>query len=361
MEDELKITRKELQSTIEKLENSNDRLKVLSEEATAAKDHLETRVKERTAELEKANRALQEESAERQRAEQAVKAERQRFNDVLEALPAYVILLTPDYHVSFANKFFRDRFGEDHGRRCFEYLFNRTEPCEICETYKVLKTESPQRWEWMGPDGRDYDIHDFPFTDTDGSTLILEMGIDITERKQAEEELRHHKEHLEDLVKERTAELGTRNAQLAAEIAEHRRTEDDLRESEERYRSLFDNMTEGFALHEIITDENGRPCDYRFLSINPSFERLTGLKRADVLGKRVLEVLPNNDPHWIEAYGKVALTGEPMCFENFATPLNRWYEVFAYKPCAAPICSDLHGHHSSKAGPTGRRSRARRG
>jgi hypothetical protein len=184
----------------------------------------------------------------------------------------------------------------------------------------------------MGPDGRNYDIHDFPFTDMDGSSLILEMGIDITERKQSEEELRRHKEHLEDLVRERTAELGTRNAQLAAEIAEHRRTEDDLRESEARYRALFDNMTEGFALHEIITDENGRPCDYRFLSINPSFERLTGLKRADLLGKRVLEVLPDNDPHWIEAYGKVALTGEPMCFENFATPLNRWYEVFAYSP-----------------------------
>ena len=123
---------------------------------------------------------------ERKRAEEAVKAQRQRFNDVLEILPAYLVLLTPDYHVPFANRFFRERFGESHGRRCFEYLFGRSEPCDICETYTVLKTNAPHHWEWTGPDGRIYDIFDFPFTDTDGSPLIMEMGIDITEQKEVE-------------------------------------------------------------------------------------------------------------------------------------------------------------------------------
>src|SRR5581483_12346632 len=123
------------------------------------------------------------------KAQEAVAAERQRLNGILEVLPAYVVLLTPDYHVPFANRIFRERFGDSHGKRCFEYLFGRTEPCEICETYKVLKTGAPGGWEWTGPDGRIYDIYDFPFTDTDGSTLILEMGIDITERKQAENHL----------------------------------------------------------------------------------------------------------------------------------------------------------------------------
>jgi PAS domain S-box-containing protein len=127
-----------------------------------------------------------EDVTERIRAQKAAEAERQRFNDLLEALPIYVVLLTPDYHVPFANRFFRERFGESHGHRCFEYLFGRREPCEICETYTVMRTNAPHHWEWTGPDSRIYDIYDFPFSDTDGSPLILEMGMDITERKAAQ-------------------------------------------------------------------------------------------------------------------------------------------------------------------------------
>jgi len=90
-------------------------------------------------------------------------------------------------------------------------------------------------------------------------------------------------------------------------------------------------MTEGFALHEIITDEQGRPCDYRFLDVNPAFERLTGLKRADLIGKRVLEVLPGIESHWIDSYGWVTLTGEPLHIENYSSELDRWYEAFTYR------------------------------
>lgn len=136
---------------------------------------------------------------ERKQAEKALKAERQRFNDVLEMLPAYLILLSPDYTVPFANRYFRERFGDSNGRRCYEYLFGRTEPCEVCETYKVLKPGAPLEWEWTGPDGRDYDVFDFPFTDSDGSRLILEMGIDVTERKRAEAQLEQNNRELRAL------------------------------------------------------------------------------------------------------------------------------------------------------------------
>jgi PAS domain S-box-containing protein len=141
-----------------------------------------------------------EDVTDHKRADEAIKAERKRFYDVLEMLPAYVVLLTPDYHVSFANRFFRERFGESHSKRCFEYLFGRTEPCEVCETFTVLRTGAPHKWEWTGPDGRIYDVTDFPFTDTDGSTLIMEMGIDVTERKRAEEALKAAHQYTRSLI-----------------------------------------------------------------------------------------------------------------------------------------------------------------
>lgn len=140
----------------------------------------------------------------------------------------------PDYRVPFANRFFRERFGESHGRRCFEYLFGRMEPCEICETYKVLKTNAPRHWEWTGPDSRNYDVFDFPFKDADGSPLIMEMGIDIIERKRAEIELEKYREHLEELVEERTRELEAANVQLRSEIIERQRAKEALQRNSER-------------------------------------------------------------------------------------------------------------------------------
>lgn len=104
-----------------------------------------------------------------------------------------------------------------------------------------------------------------------------------------------------------------------------------LRQSEERYRALFDTMTEGFALHEIITGTDGRPCDYRFLDVNPAFERLTGFKREDLIGRRMLEILPPTESHWIDKYARVALTGEPVHTESFSAALGHWYDVYAYR------------------------------
>lgn len=105
-----------------------------------------------------------------------------------------------------------------------------------------------------------------------------------------------------------------------------------LRGSEERYRLLFTEMQEGFALHEIICDADGVPVDYRFLAMNPAFEKLTGLRNSELLGKSVLEVMPETEPYWIDSYGQVALTGTSMRFENYSVELDKTYQVVAFSP-----------------------------
>jgi len=111
-----------------------------------------------------------------------------------------------------------------------------------------------------------------------------------------------------------------------------RTTEEIIRESEEKFRNLVNQMQSGLALHEIILDESGVPVDYRFLEVNPAFEKITGLKKDNIIGKTVLEVLPQTEKFWIERYGRVALTGESVEFEEYAASLDRYYSVVAYRP-----------------------------
>jgi PAS domain S-box-containing protein len=131
---------------------------------------------------------------ERRRAQEAVLTaalmERQRLFAMLETLPVMICLLTPDYHVAFANRAFRQKFGEPEGQPCYTCYHGRTGPCESCESDTVLRTGRPHHWEIAGADGSVIDAHDFPFTDVDGSPMILKMDIDITESRKAKDAAR---------------------------------------------------------------------------------------------------------------------------------------------------------------------------
>lgn len=102
--------------------------------------------------------------------------------------------------------------------------------------------------------------------------------------------------------------------------------------NEEKFRHLFHNMNSAFAFHKIITNQNGKPVNYEYIEVNPMFEDLTGLKAKDVVGKKVLDVLPNLEPIWIDKFGMVALTGESIEYTDYVKELGKYFKAKAYCP-----------------------------
>lgn len=111
----------------------------------------------------------------------------------------------------------------------------------------------------------------------------------------------------------------------------HQQAELALEASRERYHILFNAMTEGFALHEIIPGEAGQPCDYRFVDLNRAFEQLTGLERDMVVGKTLSQVFPHDKKLWFETYRRASLTGDSIRFQH-GSKAPRHYEAYAYRP-----------------------------
>jgi PAS domain S-box-containing protein len=143
-----------------------------------------------------------------------------------------------------------------------------------------------------------------------------------------------------------------------SKIYRQRLAENTLRESEKKYRSLFENMLDGFAYCRMIYDEQNNPIDFEYLEINEAFERLTGLKRQAVVGKRVTEAIPGTEkanPELFEIYGRVALTCMQEKFEIFFKPLNKWFSVSAYCPQKgyfAAVFEDVTGRKKAEEAVT---------
>ena len=116
---------------------------------------------------------------------------------------------------------------------------------------------------------------------------------------------------------------------IVRDVTEQKKQVQQIKESRERFESLFKNMPNGFAEHEIILDKDGTPIDYKFLYINPAFSKQTGMNNK-VIGKTIKQIAPDIDNSWIERYGRVALTGKFEIFESYYPALKKHFRIYSF-------------------------------
>jgi PAS domain S-box-containing protein len=121
------------------------------------------------------------------------------------------------------------------------------------------------------------------------------------------------------------------------DITERKQAEEKIRQNEARFKALFMSMSDGFYLSEVIYDDDGNPCDYRFLEVNPKFEQIMGLGRDQIIGKRYKEFVPVDTTQWLDLYCKVARTGTPLKYEFYSPEYHSHFETYSYQPTKGQV------------------------
>ena len=225
--------------------------------------------------------------------------EREYTKTILNAVIDPLVVLNNVLQVETANRAFYDWFGASREQMQNVPLSNLGDPdwkasglwsslqATLCDNSEFRTIELERDFPNMG---RRTVLLDARRLNRDGNALVLLSFRDITQRKRAEQA---------------------------------------RRESEARFRTLFESMDEGYCVVEMIFDEKNNPTDYRFLEVNPAFEKQTGIENAR--GRLMREIAPDLEQHWFDIYGHIALSGETLRFENPARALQRHYEVCAFR------------------------------
>jgi PAS domain S-box-containing protein len=119
---------------------------------------------------------------------------------------------------------------------------------------------------------------------------------------------------------------------ILSDISERKQAEETSRLTEVRYKTLFQNLNSSSSLYEVITDKEGKPCDYRIVAVNPMYEKTVGVKASSVIGKTLLEAFPQTESAWMEILHAVAVSGNLFSIENFSQEMDKWIELTVYAP-----------------------------
>lgn len=228
------------------------------------------------------------------------------FNAMIDAFDGMIYICSMDYRIEYLNDRMAQHIGHDAtGEYCYN-AFGRSTSCPWCINHRILRGETVS-WEMISPkDGRWYYVVNAPIIHTDGTVSKCAMMMDIHDRKLNEEELKKHRDHLEERVRARTAELTSTNEQLRLEIEERKEIEEILRESQRRYRSLFESSRDAI----FISDAKGR-----ILDANESAAHLTGYSKSELILQKLHDLDMDIDLPAYEAYFNRTLAGDNVSIE----------------------------------------------